>query len=156
MSTQVPQQKLNVRVREGYPEDAPLIFSSWLKSFKDKGLSKLVVREVYFSEQHKLIERLLKTAKTLIACDPKDAASIYGWLCYEEVEGVFVLHYAYTKNSFRSLGIFEALLKETGHDTKNASLYTHWTPNAASMEQKFNMLYHPYILLNYNKGQSNE
>lgn len=144
--------QLTVRIRPAIEADAPFIFSSWLKSFRDHGLARPISQEVYYSEQHKLIERLLKTAKAFIACDPKDPASIYGWACFEHVEGIFTVHYIYVKHPFRNLGIGRELLNQSGHDLQTAGLFTHWTPMGLKLHEKFNLLYHPYILINYNRG----
>ena len=140
---------LPVRIRPAVEGDASFIFSSWLKSFRDNGLAKPVNNEVYFSEQHKLIERLLKTATVQVACDPNDAASIYGWSCYERVEGIFVIHYTYIKHPFRGLGIASAILAESKHDFNTTGLFTHWTTAALRLHDKKNLMYHPYILINY-------
>lgn len=142
-------EKLVVKIRQALEGDASFIFNSWLKSFRENGLARPVSNEVYFAEQHKLIERLLKSATTIVACDPKDPAQIFGWACYERVEGIFTLHYVYVKQPFRLLGLTAELLADSGHDFKTAGLFTHWTPAALKLHNKKNLLYHPYILINY-------
>lgn len=142
-------EKLIVKIRPALEGDASFIFNSWLKSFRENGLARPVSNEVYYTEQHKLIERLLKTCTTVVACDPKDPASIFGWACYERVDGVFVLHYVYVKHPFRLLGLAKELLADSGHDFATAGLFTHWTSAAMKLHDKKNLLYHPYILINY-------
>ena len=142
-------EQLPIKVRVALEADAPFIFNSWLKSFRENGLARPVSQEIYFTEQHKLIEKLLKRGTTVIACDPKDVSNIYGWACFEQLEGVFTVHYVYVKHSFRALGIGRELLKESAHDFANASIFTHWTTAALKLHEKYNMLYHPYILINY-------
>lgn len=153
MSKLNPEEQLVVKVRPALEADAAFIFNSWLKSFRDKGLAKPVCNEVYFSEQHKLVEKLLKRCTTVIACNPTDPASIYGWACFERVEGTFVLHYAYVKQPFRGLGLAKEILAEAKHDWQTAGLFTHWTTSALKLHQKHNLIYHPYILINYNNEQ---
>ena len=69
---------------------------------------------------------------------------------FEIVQGQFVLHYAYIKENFRKLGLFKALLAATNHDFKGAGLYTHRVPKTFPiLESKYNLIYHPYILINY-------
>jgi hypothetical protein len=143
-------EPLPIHVRPALEADAAFIFNSWLKSFRDSSFAAPVSNETYFTEQHKLIERLLKRCKVFIACEPQDHTNIYGWVCFEEHEGVFTLHYAYIKHNFRMLGIAKELLKESNHDFNSAGIFTHLTKSALRIHHKFNLMYHPYILSNYN------
>jgi GNAT superfamily N-acetyltransferase len=147
MSEKVDQ--LQIKIRPALEVDAPFIFNSWLRSFRENGLARPVNNEIYYSEQHKLIEKLLKRCTVSVACDPNDPTSIYGYICHEKIDGIFVLHYVYVKHPFRSLGLAKTLLLETKHNTDHAALYTHTTAAAVKLQQKFNMLYHPYLLINY-------
>ena len=142
-------KSLPISIRQASEHDAPLIFNSWLKSFRENGIARAVESSVYYSEQHKLIEKLLKRSKTFIAHEVGVPENIYGWACFERVEGILVIHYIYVKHSFRGLGIARELMKETEHDFANASLFTHWTNTAARIGLRKNCLYHPYILMNY-------
>jgi len=143
------QEKLVVKIRPALEGDVAFVFNSWLKSFRNTGLSRSVQNEVYFSEQHKLIERLLKESTTVVACNPTKPEDIFGWACFQWVDGIFVLHYVYVKHLYRNLGLANELLAESAHDFSTAGLYTHWTHMALLCAAKKNLLYHPYILINY-------
>lgn len=140
-----------VRLRQAGQEDINFIFNSWLKSYRNSYATKNITSTFYFSEQHKLIERILKTAKTIIACNENDPSQVFGYIVADEVDGIFVIHYLYVKHSFRNLGIGKVLLNAFDHDPSVASLYTHHTHTAHRLAPKYNMLHHPYILLNYEK-----
>ena len=142
---------LPISIREATPEDLSFIFSSWLKSFRSGLICKHVDNTIYFSEHHKVIERLLKRSTTVMACDPNDPATIYGYLCFDRVEGILVVHYAYVKQTFRGMGVLRQLLKSIeGHDWNGAGLFSHSTLISSRLSLKYNLVYHPYILLNYN------
>lgn len=144
------KRQLPISIREADQGDVSFIFSSWLKSFRGGAMAKYVENTIYFSEHHKLVERLLKRSKTVVACNPEDPATIYGYLCYEIVEGIFCVHYGYTKQPFRVLGVLRQLLHSTGHDfARGTGLATHQNQVGARMALKYNLVYHPYILLNY-------
>jgi len=145
--------KLPIIVRDAQIEDVNFIFSSWLKSFRGGLLCKNVDNTIYFAEHHKLIEKLLKRSTLKIACDANDVASIVGWTCYEKIDGIMVIHYAYTKHYFRGLGIQREIMKHMNHDISTAGIYTHDTLQGARLSIKYNLIYHPYILLNYNDGK---
>ncbi len=139
-----------VSIREAQEGDVSFIFSSWLKSFRTGLVCKKVENTVYFTEHHKLVERLLKRSTTLIASDPEDPATIYGYLCFERIEGLFVLHYVYVKHTFRAMGVMRQLMAATEQDFNTAGLFSHMTIIMERLSLKYNLLYHPYILINYN------
>lgn len=143
---------LAILIRDAEESDVSFIFNSWLRSFRNGALCTHVANSVYFTEHHKILEKLLTRSNVIVACDPADASNVYGWLCFEHVQGVFVVHYAYVKQTFRNLGILNSLLDKTGHDFVNAGLYSHWNFHASKMAANRNLLYHPYILINYDSG----
>jgi ribosomal protein S18 acetylase RimI-like enzyme len=82
-----------------------------------------------------------------VACNDKDVAEIYGFICGERVEGLFVLHYIYVKQMYRSLGIGRTLLNMFEHDFTTAALYTHHNRLATKLAAKYNLVHSPYIAL---------
>lgn len=147
-----PQEKpiIPIHIREAKAEDVAFLFNSWLESFRNGLVCKGVDHTIYYDQQHKLIEKLFKICTVKIACDEKDPANIFGYLVYQKIDGITVLHYAYTKHTFRKLGVQRELLKTIDHDFKTgAGLYTHATKIAEKLSFKYNLVYHPYILINY-------
>lgn len=145
------KQQLPIVIRDADESDISFIFNSWLKSFRNGSLCRHVDNTVYFTEHHKLIERLLKTCKVRIATSQDDAANILGYMVHEKVDGIFVLHYAYTKHTFRCLGVMKQLILDSGQDLNTAGVHTHMTEIFNRLALKYNLIYHPYILINYNK-----
>ncbi len=151
-------KNIPIAIRDGVPEDVSFIFSSWLKSYRGGGgmLQRHVDNTIYFTEQHKLVERLLKRCVVKIATDPADPATIYGYIVYEHLDGILTMHYGYVKQTFRAMGVLRQLLKSFDHDWNGAGLYTHSTIIAARLSLKYNLVYHPYILVNYNDVKAPE
>jgi hypothetical protein len=140
-----------ISIREALEGDIPFVFSSWLKSFRTGLITKFVDNNIYFSEQHKVVERLLRRSNTIMAVSPTDPATIYGYLVTERIDGILVVHYGYTKQTFRGMGVLRQLLATIEHDfNRNTGLYTHSTVISARLGIKYNLIYHPYILINYN------
>lgn len=143
-----PQEGLPLRIRPATNEDIGFIFNSWMRSYRDKGTGcKNVPTVIYDQNQHKLIERLLQNATTLIACNDEDPSQIFGYICAEYIQGAFVVHYAYTKHSMRKFGVFSHLLNAFQHDATVAGCYTHQTSVAYRLENKYQLIYHPYLLV---------
>lgn len=141
--------KFDISIRDVVQDDIAFIFNSWLRSHRQGRLCAKVDNAIYFAEQHKLIEKLIKRGKVKLAVDPKEPGNILAYLVYEYVQGIFVIHYVYTKHTFRNMGIAKQLMLNTGHNFETASCMTHLTPVAEKLQNKFNMVYHPYILVNY-------
>ncbi len=143
------EQTLPILYRPAVEEDKAFIFNSWLKSFRKGTFSANVDNSVYYANHHKLIERILLKSKTIICCNSQDPSIIYGYVVYQEVESQFVLHFVYVKNIYRKLGLASKLLAETKHDFNILGCYTHQTNVGVAKEEKYNLVYHPYILFTY-------
>lgn len=140
---------LPVEVRALIETDIAFIFSSWLKAFRNSKFATEINQNVYFSEQHKLVEKLLGRAQTLVIGAANDPATVYGYICYEYIQGIFVLHFAYVKHDFRTLGLFKQLMAHTNHDFNTLGMYTHRIRGGYVLEDKYNLIYSPYLLINY-------
>jgi hypothetical protein len=126
-----------------------------LKSFRNANANKGIENTIYYSEHHKIIEKLLKRCDSVVACDVNDPANIYGFLVYERIQGILVLHYGYTKLPFRMLGVLRQMLESTGHDfVKGTALYSHQTGIGYRLSFKYNLVFHPYMLVNYDDAAS--
>lgn len=150
--TQKRTTNLPLTIRDAVEGDVPFIFNSWLKSFRTGSFCQFVDNSIYFTEQHKLIEKLLKRCKLKIACDANDPATIYGYIIYEQIEGIWCFHYVYTKHTFRALGVARELARSVEHDFNTLSVCTHQNRLISRIAHKYNVLYHPYILVNYKDG----
>lgn len=136
-----------VRIRPAIEDDIPFIFSTWLKSFRDSFFAQNISTTIYYAEHHKVVERLLKSCSVYVACDDNDLSQLYGYICAEEIDGIFVLHYVYVKHSFRWLGIGRQLLNAFSHDATRVAIYTHCTKVSRALGNKFNLVHSPYIAL---------
>lgn len=150
------KQQPPVRLRKAGQEDVGFIFNSWLKSFKYSLFARNITNTIYFAEHHKLIERLLKSNETIIACDDNDPSQIFGFISAGYVDGILCVHYIYVKQTFRNLGIGKTLLNAFNHSAEAASVYTHHTRMAEKLAAKYNLVYHPYLLINLEEEASDE
>lgn len=149
-------EKLPITLRKANEEDAGFIFNSWLKCYRKANAVKPITNPIYFQEQHKIIESLVLDDRnfTIMACNPDDPSQIYGFVCAGYYEGIFTLHWIYVKQSFRNLRIGSTLLNAFEHDFGTAAVYTHHNHISSKLAPKYNMLYHPYILVNYKESKN--
>lgn len=151
--------KLPIKLRPANADDVGFIFNSWLKSFRNSALASNMPNEVYFSEHHKVIERILKFYDVIVACNPEDVSQIYGFICGGYTDNILTIHYAYVKHTFRKMGIMREMLNSFEHNPEYASVYTHQSKPAKAIADKYNFIYHPYIGLDpaaYNTDKQKE
>lgn len=141
------EQQLPVQFRDMAAEDNAFVYNSWLKSFRNGTMNRNVDNSIYFHNHHKLIDKILQRSTIVVCCDAKDPKIIFGYVVYEKIDGQFVLHYIYVKNIYRKLGIAKKLLEQCKHDFSVLGCYTHQTQVAVAKEEKYNLLYHPYLLI---------
>lgn len=137
-----------VKLRKAVQADVGFIFNAWLKSFKFSLFAKNITNTIFFTEHHKVIERLLKQNETIIACNPDDESQIFGFINAGNVDGILCVNYIYVKQSFRNLGIGKTLLESFRPDSESAAVYTHFTRMSEKLAPKYNFVYHPYLLIN--------
>lgn len=135
-------------IREMIKDDYPIIFNSWLKSYsKEYVKHKNVPNAIYYQGQHRLIEHLLASSSALVAVDEEDDNIVLGYCVGSKIDDTFIVHYIYVKKDFRGMNIASSILRYAGVTPESNMVYTHYTPSGAALAQKFNAIYHPYILL---------
>lgn len=134
--------------------DRAFFASSWLKSYRRADAVRGVEQQTYFYFHHRLLERLVARSKVVIACDRADPDRIYGFACFEELNGTCVLHYVYVRKSRQGLGIGSALLDEVLRVcAPSALVWTHQTRGWAAWIRHYcaragvelARLYNPYM-----------
>lgn len=142
------KKTMPIRLRKAEEGDIGFIFNSWLKSYRGSMFAKTMTNTTYYTEHHKVVEKILKHHPTVIACNEEDPTQVYGYINAGYVDGIFCLNYIYIKHTYRNLGIGKALLNAYEHDPSQASVYTHHTKMAERLAAKYNMVHHPYIYIN--------
>jgi hypothetical protein len=100
--------------RAAESDDLPLIFSSWLKSYRDYSTVSGCPNGIYYDRFHGLISNILSNPATLciVACDPNDSKSIFGYVVAELGQASMTFHWCYVKHPLRNFGLARALEAE--------------------------------------------
>jgi len=101
-----PSDALEIVIRPMIDSDLALVQHSWKKGYIKRGPCKWVPERVAFTELNHRIRSLLKVTQVLVACNPQDSDSVFGWVCFDPV----CLHYVYVKNTFRGAHVAWRLL----------------------------------------------
>lgn len=105
-----------VALRPAKDTDRAFIRSSWLKSWQRA--APAMPDSVYWSDfgQSGLVDHLLNTYTTIVACPHNDEELIAGWCCYDVHVSPTVLHYLYVQQAFRAdeFAVADALIQCLG------------------------------------------
>lgn len=133
---------MNYKVRVLKQEDIPFILGTWLKSYRKE--NKEVHNEIYFPNQTQKIKDLLNQSQIMLTINPEDEDHIYGYVVYQPIDQELnLIHYAYTKRTFRRFGIFNHMMNliSGGHP----QVVTHITDYFKSLKDKYKLIYNPYL-----------
>lgn len=137
------QSDLQWAIRPASGSDLNFLYSTWLNSYRcDSKIGKSTKKSVYFGEYYSVVDSILEKAKTLIACLSEEPNVIVGFLVFEPQ----VLHYCFTKESFRGLGVARSLY-DRAFGGAGALFHTHKTRQAEPILEKLPALtYNPFLL----------
>lgn len=134
-----------VRFRLAMPGDAAFIADSWLKSYRKS--AEKVPGPVYYAEHRYIVENLLPRCSVQVAHHVEDVHQILGWCAVQPLplksgNTVRVLHYAYTKQPFRRLGVCRRLLAGL---VGVGDFYSHHTQPGEAIARKLGLVFNPYL-----------
>lgn len=89
---------------------------------------------------------IISPERILVAADPQEEDVIYGWVCFEP--GTKILHYVYTTDGFRRMGIAQGLMALAGvlGDDRVQISHYNWRIKRLFKHLKQNWDYNPYLL----------
>lgn len=148
MLGQVWWEMSNYKTRGLRPGDIAYITSTWMNSFRSNNkFASSILHRIYSSEHNSIINKILNSARVLIACDPEDEDHIFGYVVYSSIQSIDldIFHYVYIKAPFQKKGIARALI-ETAKESSKA-VYTQKNEKASWIADK---LLHNYENVNYN------
>ena len=149
-------QRTQLMFRPMVQSDRAFFATGWLRSYKGAPRVRGISSKTYWYFHHRLLERLLARSTVVIACQQGDPDILYGFSCFERLEGSCVLHYLYVKGSRRGEGIGSAILDETLRASRDpaALVWTHQTKGSVKWldqycertgRQGLARLYNPYL-----------
>lgn len=155
-----------IEIREATPNDRPLIYATWLRSYRHGSLfPRHIPDPTFFEAHHNVAEELLKRSTTLVAHPPGDPEVILGWACFETLEPVgdkpsgLAVHYVYVKPAFRRAGVARRLLAQVARvEADGAPIwYSHeaFVLRAAPVSAHVaRWMFNPYAAVQYAGGKS--
>jgi hypothetical protein len=142
MSDVIPRE-----FRPATPDDEAFIFSAWLRSHHENGdwphrlaIHRCILGEGkrcacckyssrrYFDDHKHVVLKLLRSAQTIVACNPARTSQVLGFVTFEPG----LLHWVGVKKLYRRNGIANDLLEQAGMNSGNHRC-SHWSVHAAHL-----------------------
>lgn len=134
-----------VALRALRDDDLPFVYKTWLDHYRQcSPTTRHIASDVFYPEQHALIERLLKSCVTVVAtpADDDSGQTILGYAVGERDSAT--LHWVYVKGPYRRFGVMGQML--SGADLNTFTL-THWTNDCVWLAARYpGLRYNPYLL----------
>jgi hypothetical protein len=117
-------------LRPGVEADHSFVYASWLRNYRNAWPVRGMAPELYYHEQKRVVERLLREARLTIAADPADGSHIFGWLVGEVIPAspsAAIIHYMFVKGVMRQFGIGRKLVEDLAAGSDEL-LFSHAPP----------------------------
>ena len=136
---------MKIKIREFERSDIEFITSTWLRWYKNNSVfGGTVTPSVYYKEHQRCSHQAIKEGRLFVICDPTAPEVIYSYLSGHNAESCDLIHFIYTKRSFRKMGLAMELVKYFQRSPR--CYYTH-----ESTKKKFRLpgydkaIYNPYV-----------
>jgi GNAT superfamily N-acetyltransferase len=135
-------------LRELNEKDVSFVFSSYLKSLRPT--KSTISNDIYYTYEHKRLERMLLNSVTAVLVDPVDDNHIIGYAIASVTDVEFILHYTYVKKQHREKGLAFVLL-DAILDNVDKTLprsCSNFTPAFIGLMNFYKFTYNPYFFDN--------
>lgn len=138
-----------VMFRPHRTDDLGFLYSSWMKSLHQ---GSPVMRRIRWGEfkdvQREIIAKTLDRAAVVVAADPDEDRTIYGWACARGGEEHGSLIYAYVTHTRRRFGVGRSLVEHLGATLGvPVRAYATTTVAGSRFAQRLRLQYDPFSLL---------
>lgn len=137
--------KVDTYVRTPTENDVNFIMSSWLRSYRET--NRHINPVIFYNSQEALIFDLLKKARVYISCNPEHKSQIFGYIVFDQIRDLTIVHYVYVKHPFRRLGIGSELFYSINRTLDLPCIATHHTRIFPEISRAWDIVYNPYILI---------
>ena len=141
--------KIPVVHRVVQPKDLNLIYSTWLRSYRQQPAARNMSNDTFFYHHKQIIEKILSKPNTVVTiiCSHEDPDHIYGYSVVEKYNGAAIIHYVYVKHSYRKLGLAKDVLTQSIPNLGSTLTFvTHESRNHSKLKDKFNIEFNPYLI----------
>lgn len=127
-------------------EDEAFIYTTWIKIYHQVEPINFCDNQTYLPNQRAMIKKLITNAQVLVACTPEDPNSIIGYIVFDFVGDILVLHWLHIKAIFRRFGLARDMIKQLYPRAKiDPIICTHMFRSFKSLRNKYSLYFDPYF-----------
>lgn len=142
----MPSNQMPVEIRNATAEDVAFVLNSWIKAHRESDECRHVDYALYHKHIRPIVVRILSRASVVMAVNPEDANHIYGYAVVEYTDEDTILHYAYTKYTFRRFGVCTQLLEFAIPKLRETPTFiTFIGKQFPAVQTHFNLSYNPWM-----------
>lgn len=130
---------MKISIRTAEKKDISFITATWMRALWHSGMYKHIKKSIFMTEHHDAIQKRMRALECVVACNPDDPYVIYGYLVFSRPN---VIHFAYTKGSFRNMGISRELIRKSIESDE--IIYTHQTDYSREIAKDKQITFNPY------------
>ena len=140
----------NILIRPADANDAAFILDTWLDGHARQNRNQSSIS--LYKMHRPIVENLLETSYTYVACNQALTDQIYGYVCAKRQEfdvlnkkrSLLIVHWAHVKSVFRTMGIATAILDRVyGYRRGEKVLHTHQGRIIKDLKKGHNLEYAP-------------
>lgn len=137
---------MNLTIRDyNKSNDENLIYSSWLHSARCRCDFVKLPNSVFFPNYKRLIGAVLENNQVLVACHKDDPSHVIGYIIFRKEGEGKILYFAYTKFTYRKLGVFKRLLHEAFGAEGGIIFTTHRSQLIDDISKRYELVYNPFL-----------
>ena len=126
-----------ILLRAPCDQDGSFIIDSMVREVRDHYPNTHMDKSLFYKEYKEIVKTLISKSLIVIAANPEDPDQIFGYLIFEKIEDIPIIHFLYVKLTFRENGIATQLLKSVFENFgKEKTLITH-LPRSRKEDGKF-------------------
>lgn len=127
------------------PTDESLIYATWLKSARKLNDHKFMTNTVYYDNEKKQVEKVLRIATTFCIVNKDDNDQIFSWISFSFLPShIVAVHYMFTKLPYRNFGFLKDFFKK--EFTGKTVILTEISPQLLDWKDNHDYSYNPYVL----------
>lgn len=141
-------EALPLILRDPEPEDTGFVVDGWVQEMRHSPWTRHEPSSMYYPAQHELIHGILREASTVLACDRDKPSLLFGCIVVSWLDSEPVVHWLYTKGSYRGMGVARALMLATVGPKPERILCTQPTKllEDQALVARYNIVCCPHIL----------
>ena len=138
---------MNFHFRKRHEDDNAFMYAVWLRGQRNEGTNQFIGNKIYYANLTDRIKPLIERCQTIVVCNPDLHEQVYGFVCFEWLDSVCIIHYIHVKTPFRKMGVGKNLLTQANPRFGKEETVISFTNGFCSHRMSsYNLVFNPFVL----------